>query len=112
MPGGWLYGRDRYDHQGIPRSAQRGYCREKSGEYGLGFVKNPEGTYNMVGDWWGISGKGEKQIAEKLQQQAESIQKEYAKKMGIEQTAADGFDLVSETEENDGTVRIVVRRWK
>jgi hypothetical protein len=32
--------------------------------------------------------------------------------MVLEQTAADGFELVSETEENDGTVRIVVRRWK
>jgi hypothetical protein len=39
------------------------------------------------------------------------IQKEYAKKMVLEQTARDGFEVVSETEEQDGTVRIVVRRW-
>ena len=85
---------------------------KKSGRYCLGFVENPEGTYDMVADWWGISGKGEKKIAEELNHQAETIQKEYAKKIVLEQTAADGFDLVSETEENDGTVRIVVRRWK
>jgi hypothetical protein len=85
---------------------------KKSGEYGLGFVKNPDGTYDMIADWWGISGKGEKKIAEELKQQAETIQKGYAKKIVLEQTAADGFDLISETEENDGTVRIVVRRWK
>ncbi|MGA2121152.1 MAG: DUF1257 domain-containing protein [Methanoregula sp.] len=85
---------------------------KKSGGYGLGFVKNPDGTYDMVADWWGVSGKGEKKIAEELKQQAETIQKEYAKKMVLEQTVADGFELVSETEENDGTVRIVVRRWK
>ena len=84
----------------------------KTGGYGLGFVKNPDGTYDMVGDWWGISGKGEKKIAEDLKRQAETIQREYAKKMVLEQVAADGFDLVSETEEQDGTVRILVRRWK
>jgi hypothetical protein len=84
----------------------------KSGGYGLGFVKNPDETYDLVADWWGVSGKGEQKIAEDLKQQAGRIQKEYAKKMVLEQTAADGFDLVSETEENDGTVRIVVRRWK
>ncbi len=80
--------------------------------YGLGFVKNPDGTYDLVADWWGISGKNEKKIAEELKQQAETIQKEYARKMVLKQTAANGFDLVSETEEIDGTVRIVVRRWK
>jgi hypothetical protein len=85
---------------------------KKAGGYGLGFVKNPEGTYDLVADWYGISGKGEKKIAEELKRQAETIQKEYAKKMVLEQAVADGFELVSETEEQDGTVRIVVRRWK
>ena len=65
----------------------------------------------MVADWYGVSGKGQKKIAEELKQQAETIQKEYAKKMVLEQTAKDGFELVSQTEEQDGTVRIVVRRW-
>lgn len=85
---------------------------KKSGGYGLGFVKNPEGTYDLVADWYGVSGKGEQKIAEELKRQAGAIQQEYAKKMVLEQAVADGFDLVSETEEQDGTVRIVVRRWK
>ena len=85
---------------------------KKSSGYGLGFVMNPAGTYDLVADWWGVSGKGERKIAEELNRQAEALQKEYAKKIVLEQTAADGFDLVSQTEENDGTVRIVVRRWK
>ena len=85
---------------------------KKSGGYGLGFVKNPEGTYDLVADWYGVAGRGEKKIAEELKQQAQAIQKKYAKKMVLEQAVADGFELVSETEEQDGTVRIVVRRWK
>ena len=58
-------------------------------------MENPKARNDMVADWWGISGKGEKKIAEELNHQAETIQKEYAKKIVLEQTAADGFDLVS-----------------
>jgi hypothetical protein len=31
--------------------------------------------------------------------------------MVLEQTVKDGFEVVSQTDEADGTVRIVVRRW-
>jgi hypothetical protein len=85
---------------------------KQAGGYGLGFVKNPDGTYDLVADWYGVAGRGEKKIAEELKRQSEAIQKEYAKKMVLDQAVADGFELVSETEEQDGTVRIVVRRWK
>lgn len=84
---------------------------KQSDGYGIGFVKNGDGTYDMVADWWGVSGTGQKKIADDLKQQAETIQKEYARKMILEQTAKDGFEVVSQTDEADGTVRIVVRRW-
>lgn len=80
--------------------------------YGVGFVRNPDGTYDMVADWWGVAGANEQKIAQELKAQAETIQKEYAKKMVLAQAAADGFELVSQTEEQDGTLRIVVRRWE
>jgi hypothetical protein len=79
--------------------------------HGFGFVKSPDGTYDMVADWWGVSGTDERKITQELAQQAGAIQKEYAKKMVLEQSARDGFEIVSQTEEQDGTVRIVVRRW-
>jgi hypothetical protein len=84
----------------------------KSNGYALGFVKNADETYDLVADWYGVSGKKERQIAEELKKQAETIQKEYAKKMVLEQVVKDGFSVVTETEEQDGTVRIVVRRWQ
>jgi hypothetical protein len=84
---------------------------KQSGGYGVGFVKNSDGTYDMIADWWGVSGTGQKKIADDLKRQAETIQKEYARKMVLEQTAKDGFEIVSQTDEADGTVRIVVRRW-
>ncbi len=82
------------------------------GGSGLGFVQNPDGSYDMVADWWGVPGKNEKKVAEELQRQAAAIQQEYAKKIVLEQAARDGFELVSETSEQDGSVRILVRRWK
>lgn len=84
----------------------------KSKGYGIGFVKNPDGTYDMVADWWGVSGPGEQRMVRELQEQAGAIQKEYAKKMVLDQASREGFEVVSQTEQEDGTLRIVVRRWE
>jgi hypothetical protein len=84
----------------------------KTKGYGVGFVKSPDGTYDMVADWWGVSGSDERKMTQELARQAETIQKEYAKKMVLEQAARDGFEVVSQNEEQDGTLRIVVRRWQ
>jgi len=83
----------------------------KAKGYGVGFVKSPDGTYDMVADWWGVAGTDERKITQELAGQADAIQKEYAKKMVLEQAALDGFEVVSQTEEQDGTLRIVIRRW-
>ncbi|OPX61953.1 MULTISPECIES: DUF1257 domain-containing protein [unclassified Methanoregula] len=80
--------------------------------YGIGFVKSPDGTYDMVADWWGVAGTDERKITQELAGQAASIQKEYARKMVLQQAAQDGFEVISQTEEQDGTLRIVVRRWE
>lgn len=79
--------------------------------YGIGFVQNSDGMYDMVADWWGVKDAGQKNILAELGQQAQKIQVEYAKSMVLEQTAKQGFGVVSETKDSDGTVRIVVRRW-
>ena len=84
----------------------------KAKGYGVGFVKSPDGTYDMVADWWGVREPTNGRSRRNLQQQAGAIQKEYAKKMVLEQAAQDGFEVVSQTEEQDGTLRIVVRRWE
>jgi hypothetical protein len=84
----------------------------KTKGYGVGFIKSPDGTYDMVADWWGVTGIDERKITEELKKQAGTIQKEYAKKMVLEQAALDGFEVVSQTEELDGSLRIVVRRWE
>lgn len=84
----------------------------KAKGYGVGFVKSPDGTYDMVADWWGVAGADERKMTQELAEQAATIQKEYATRMVLEQAALDGFEVVSQAEEQDGTLRIVVRRWE
>ncbi len=80
--------------------------------YGIGFVRGGDGTYDMVADGWGVSGSDERRITQELAARAGAIQKEYARKMVLEQASRDGFEVISSTEETDGTLRIVVRRWE
>jgi hypothetical protein len=84
----------------------------RSGGYGIGFVKNPDGSYDMVADLWGAGSRAQAKMTAELDAQAGLIQKAYAKKMVLEQARAGGFDVVSQVEEKDGTLRIVVRRWQ
>ncbi|OPY36501.1 MAG: hypothetical protein A4E35_02041 [Methanoregula sp. PtaU1.Bin051] len=85
-------------------------ARAKNGSE-IGFVKNSDGSFDMVADWWTKTGRGEQQLARSLQVMAEKVQQDYARRMVLEQARNDGFSVVEETEEKDGSIRIVVRRW-
>lgn len=77
----------------------------------IGFIKNPDGSYDMVGDWWAKGGHKESNLAHALQEQAGKIQQEYARRVVLEETKREGFSVVQQVEDEDGTLRIVVRRW-
>ena len=77
----------------------------------IGFVRNADGSYDMVGDWWAKGGTKEQDLSRSLQDQAGKIQQEYARCVVLEETKKEGFSIVRQVEEEDGTIRIVVRRW-
>jgi hypothetical protein len=79
---------------------------------GIGFVQGADGTYDMVADWWGVAGTDERKMTQELSRAAGAIQKEYAKQMVLSQAQKDGYEVVSQAEDADGTLRIVVRRWE
>jgi len=85
-------------------------AKKRSG-YEIGFIKNSDGSYDMVGDWWAKGGITEAKLARALQEQAGRIQQEYARRVVLEETSREGFSVVQQVEEEDGTIRIVVRRW-
>ncbi len=79
--------------------------------YGIGFRKNEQGTFEIVADWWGVRGADKDNFIEDLQNRVNEIQREYALKMVMEQSELQGYALVEQEEESDGTIRIVMRRW-
>jgi hypothetical protein len=82
-----------------------------SAGHDIGFIKNADGSFDMVGDWSVKGGYKEQNLARQLQDQAGKIQQEYARRIVLEETGKEGFSIVREVEDEDGTIRIVVRRW-
>ena len=77
------------------------------GSYDVGVVKAEDGTYDLVADWWGVEttrGVSEEEFKQRLNQR-------YAYhnvKMACEEK---GYTVEEETNEEDGTINLVVRRW-
>jgi hypothetical protein len=80
--------------------------------YGIGFVMNNDGYYEMVADWWGVKGAAPNELLTALQGRINRIQQAYAMKTVLSQTESQGFNLVEKIEERDGSIRLVVRRWR
>jgi hypothetical protein len=97
--------------QGYTGQQEVDFSVQAGNGYGIGFVLNQDGSYDLVADWWGVKGaKGDRLVAQ-LQEKINRIQREYALHMVMEQTKKDGFEVVEQVAERDGSVRIVVRRW-
>jgi len=77
--------------------------RMKKG-YDVGFLLNNDGTYSFVADWFGVEGYTQEQFVS-------GVQRQYALATVKEQTFRQGFNLVEEQKNADGSIRVVVRRW-
>jgi len=95
--------------------------------YDVGFVLGADGCYELVADWWGVRGTSEERFSgelqhrfrrmyERVQREMEEAQRrarrEYALKTSLEQLKKQGFQIVEQHTERDGTVRILARRWR
>jgi len=70
--------------------------------YDIGFLRNGP-TYELVADWWGIKGMDQGSFVKKLTQR-------YAYHAAREALKAEGFSLVEEEQQQDGTLHLVLRR--
>jgi hypothetical protein len=80
--------------------------------YGVGFAMNPDGSYDIVADWWGIKDSKKNRLIRDLEKKVCQIQQEYALKTVLEQTHQQGYSVVDKQVEKDGRIRIVLRRWE
>ena len=73
-----------------------------SKNYDIGFRRNGP-YYELVADWWGIKGIEQGAFVKKLTQR-------YAYHAAQEALIAEGFSLVEEEQQQDGTLHLVLRR--
>lgn len=84
--------------------------------YDVGFLRNSQGSYDIVADWWGVKDTKKEFFVDDLKKQLEEVEnrikRQYALKTIEEETRKKGFNMVEKVEEKDGSIRIVVRRWQ
>jgi hypothetical protein len=79
----------------------------KLSKYDVGVVQNADGTYTLVADWWGVettTGVTQEEFVAKLNQR-------YQYQNVMEACEAKGYTVQEEEVEEDGTVKLYVRRW-
>ncbi len=77
------------------------------GRYDIGVVANAEGTYDLTADWWGVeTTKGVSE--EEFQHQLSQRYQYHNVKQACEEK---GYSLEEELNEEDGSIRLVVRKW-
>ena len=77
------------------------------GRYDIGVVAVEDGTYDLTADWWGVEttkGVSEAEVKQQLFQRYQY----HNVKMACE---AKGYTVEEETNEEDGSVKLVVRKW-
>jgi hypothetical protein len=77
------------------------------GKYDIGVIANAEGTYDLTADWWGVEttkGVSEEEFKHRLSQRYQY----HNVKMACE---GKGYTVEEELNEEDGSIRLVVRKW-
>lgn len=77
------------------------------GKYDIGVVKQEDGTYTLVADWWGIEvtkGLTEQEVATELN-------REYAYQQVVIACEEQGYNLDQTEVAEDGTVKLSVSKW-
>lgn len=77
------------------------------GKYDVGVVMNEDGTYDMVADWWGV------EVTKGLSQEefTQQVNQRYQYNNVRQACESKGYTLEEEEVEEDGTVKLYVRRW-
>lgn len=71
--------------------------------YPIGF-RQKANEYEVVADWWGVKVDRNKLIS--------NLTQRYAYHTVVQEAQNQGFNIVSEEKEKDGSLRVVVQRWR
>ena len=77
------------------------------GQYDIGVIDNGNGTFDITADWWGVEttkGVSEEEFKNTLSQKYQYH--------NVKQACEDkGYSVEEEVNEEDGSIRLVVRKW-
>ena len=77
------------------------------GTYDIGVIQNADGTYELSADWWGVeTTKGVSQ-----QEFEHQLNQRYQYHNVKDACEAKGYSVEEEVNEEDGSIRLVVRKW-
>jgi hypothetical protein len=78
------------------------------GKYDIGVVKNENGTFDLVADWWGVEttqGITEKEFSEQLNQR-------YAYQRVVIACEEQGYQMEEQKNTEDGSIQLVAKKWE
>jgi hypothetical protein len=78
------------------------------GKYDIGVVKQADGTYELVADWWGVEttrGVTEKEFVEEVNQR-------YAYQRVLIACEEQGYTLEETKEEQTGSISLTMKKWE
>jgi uncharacterized protein YajQ (UPF0234 family) len=77
------------------------------GRYDIGVISSQDGTFDITADWWGVEttkGVSEEEFKHQLSQRYQYH--------NVKQACEDkGYAVEEEVNEEDGSIRLVVRKW-
>lgn len=93
--------------RGYQGDTLKGVLSVDMGRYDVGVIDNQDGTYDITADWWGVEttkGVSEEEFKHQLSQRYQY----HNVKQACEEK---GYALEEELNEEDGSIRLVVRKW-
>ncbi len=108
---GWKY-RVAENNQKVVVRGSKGQTTEAElcidmGKYDIGVVKNENGTYELVSDWWGV--ETTRGITE--QEVVKEINQKYAYQRVVAAVEEAGYTVDTNNVAADGTVKLSVSKW-
>ena len=74
------------------------------GSYDIGFARNNDGSFSIIADWWGVT-------KVKKEEFTRMVNQNYSLNMIRREMKKKGYKIVKQTNLEDKSIKVVVRKW-
>jgi hypothetical protein len=89
------------------RVVQAALVVQPGGTFDIGFVRQADGSFACLADWWGV----EREAGLREDKFLPPVMQRYAYEVVCRQLVHQGFQLVRESVARDGSVQLTLQRW-